>query len=89
MNDQDFLKKFSPIITNEIARIDKLVHELLDFAKPSPAMLSPTNITHILDNTLDFLSNDFIKIRSTSLKIIKPAMIWPSTSMPINSGKPF
>lgn len=61
ITDQEFLKKFSPIINQEITRIDKLVHELLDFAKPSPVHLKPTNINRLIDSTLEFLSNDLFK----------------------------
>ena len=68
IDDKEFLKKFSTIIDHEVTRIDKLVHELLDFAKPSPADLKPNNIHHLLNNTIDLLSNDFIKNKINVLK---------------------
>lgn len=61
MNDKEFLEKFAPIINNEVNRIDSLVHELLDFAKPAPLQLKPTEVHTLLDNTLEFLSNDLLK----------------------------
>ncbi len=61
INDKEFLKKFTPIICHEVDRIDSLVHELLDFAKPAPLQLRRTQIQTLLDNTLEFLSNDCIK----------------------------
>jgi signal transduction histidine kinase len=68
LDDKEFLKKFSPIIAQEVARIDKLVHELLDFAKPSPVILKATNVHNIVNDTLEYLSNNFIK---TNISIIK------------------
>lgn len=62
-DDKEFIKKFSPIINQEISRIDGLVHELLDFAKPSPVDLKPANVNALLDSTLEFLNNDLIKNR--------------------------
>ena len=61
MDDKEFLKKFQPMIAHEIDRIDALVHELLDFAKPAPLQIKPTPIHPLLDQTLEILSNDFLK----------------------------
>ncbi len=61
LEDKEFLLKFSRIINNEVNRIDTLVQELLDYAKPAPLHLKPTNLHQVLDNTFDFLNNDFIK----------------------------
>lgn len=61
IDDREFLRKFSPIITQEISRIDKLVNELLEFAKPTPAILKNNNIHNIIDATLDLLSNNLIR----------------------------
>jgi signal transduction histidine kinase len=61
INDQAFLEKFGPMISQEINRIDNLVHELLDFARPANPILKPVNIHYLLDSTLELLSNDYIK----------------------------
>ncbi|MDO8675573.1 MAG: ATP-binding protein [Candidatus Omnitrophota bacterium] len=61
MDDKEFLKKFQPMIAHEIDRINALVHELLDFAKPAPLQIKPTPIHALLDQTLEILSNDFLK----------------------------
>lgn len=61
IKDQQFLEKFSPIISNEVNRIDALVHELLNFAKPAPVQLKATNVHSLLDNVLDFLNTKFTK----------------------------
>ena len=60
-NDPEFLNKFTKIVGKEVNRIDELVHRLLDFAKPSPLQLKDIDIHHLIDETLEFLNNDFIK----------------------------
>jgi signal transduction histidine kinase len=61
--DKDFVDKYSQIVSKEVNRIDSLVHQLLDFSKPSPLKLEEVDIHKLLDETLDLLSNDFIKHR--------------------------
>jgi len=60
-NDPEFLDKFSKIVSGEVGRIDSLVHQLLDFAKPSLPKLIPVNIHTLLEETLSFLNNQLIK----------------------------
>ena len=67
-SDPEFLDKFSKIVGHEVDRIDDLVHQLLDFAKPSPPQPVNTDIHKLIDETLDFLNNNFIK---QSIKISK------------------
>jgi len=59
--DDDLLKKFSGIAVQEVDKIDNLVHQLLDFSKPAPLQLKEANIHRVIDDTLDFLSSQFIK----------------------------
>ena len=61
INDKEFLLKFSSIISKEVNRIDLLVHELLDFAKPNSPELKLTRIHDLINSNLDFLTNDLIK----------------------------
>ncbi len=60
LDDKEFLLKFSKIVGSEVDRIDSLVTQLLEFAKPSPVQLQKTNINKLIQETLDFLSNKFI-----------------------------
>ncbi|HPB69086.1 MAG TPA: ATP-binding protein, partial [Candidatus Omnitrophota bacterium] len=60
-NDPQFLDKFARIVSKEVGRIDNLVNQLLDFAKPVPLNLKNTAIEHLIEDTLIFLNNDFIK----------------------------
>lgn len=68
LEDKAFLRKFAPMIAQEVERIDNLVHELLDFAKPANPILKPVNIHHLIDSTIEFLSNDCLRYQ---IKIYK------------------
>ncbi|MFH1824412.1 MAG: ATP-binding protein [Candidatus Firestonebacteria bacterium] len=60
-DDKEFLDKFSKIVGSEVEKIDDLVHQLLDYSKPSPLQLKKTDIHSLIDNTLELLNNQFIK----------------------------
>jgi signal transduction histidine kinase len=45
----------------DIIRIDGLVQELLNFAKPSPPQLKQVNIHQLIEQTLDLLNNEIIR----------------------------
>ena len=61
LDDKEFLLKFSKIINKEVDRIDSLVQELLNFAKPSPPQLKQINIHQLIEQTLDLLNNEIIR----------------------------
>jgi len=61
--DPEFQRKFQRIVTHEVDKIDHIVHQLLDFAKPAPPKLEAVQTSRLLDETLDFLSNDCLKRR--------------------------
>ena len=58
LDDKEFLLKFSRIINKEVDRIDSLVQELLNFAKPSPPELKEVNIHQLIAQTLELLNNE-------------------------------
>ena len=64
-NDPEFLDKFSKIVGSEVDRIDSLVHQLLEFAKPSPPVLKDTDIHQLIEDTLNLLSNQLLKHKIT------------------------
>jgi signal transduction histidine kinase len=68
LDDKEFLRKFAPLISQEVNRIDNLVHDLLDFARPADPILKPVNIQNLIDSTLELLSNDCLKF---NVKIVK------------------
>lgn len=63
LDDREFLLKFSRLVGKEVERIDGMVHELLDYSKPAPLALKKTDITKLMQDTLDTLNSQFIKNR--------------------------
>jgi signal transduction histidine kinase len=71
LDDKEFLLKFSRIINKEVDRIDSLVHDLLNFAKPAAPELKETNINQLIEKTLDILNIETLRRKiylNTSLK---------------------
>lgn len=68
LDDKEFLKKFAPILQQEVNRINSLVHDLLDYAKPAPVELKSTNIHNLIESTLEILSNELLK---RNVKVIR------------------
>ena len=59
--DPEFQKKFQRIVTQEVDKIDRIVRQLLNFAKPAPPQLQPVKVSKLLDETLDFLNSETIR----------------------------
>lgn len=59
--DPAFRDKFFKIVQSEIDRINTIVKELLEFAKPAPLQLQPVHLSQLLDETLTLLSNKLLK----------------------------
>jgi len=60
-NDPEFIAKFHTIVSASVDSINNIVKQLLNFSKPDILKLEKIQIDEILDNTLIFLSNDFVK----------------------------
>ena len=59
--DPAFREKFFRIVQAEIDRINDIVKELSDFAKPAPLELQPVRVAELVDDTLSLLSNQCLK----------------------------
>ena len=68
LDDKSFLKDFSRIVGSEVSRIDEMVNQLLDFARPSPLLLKESDICKLTEDTLRFLNSKFINHK---IKLIK------------------
>jgi len=68
IHEPDFLNKFIPLVQREVTRIDELVHQLLEYAKPTPPNMKPTSIISLINETLDFLNQQMIAQRITLKK---------------------
>jgi len=61
--DEDFVNKFSKLVPSEVERINNIIHQLLDFSKPTPPSFKNTNIHHLINDILVFFNNEFLKKR--------------------------
>ncbi len=59
--DEAFREKFFRIVQSEIDRIDTIVRELSEFAKPAPLDLKPVHPGELVEDTLALLSNQCLK----------------------------
>lgn len=62
-NDEEFISKFSRIVNHEVDRIDSIVNQLLDFAKPTQPKLENHDINQLIKETFDFLNSKFLQHR--------------------------
>ena len=60
-NDPIFMKRLHHVLTSETQRIQEVVQELLEFAKPKTPNLKPVDPGPIIKSTVDFLSGDLSK----------------------------
>lgn len=60
INDKEFINNFIPLITRDADRINELIHDLLDYAKPSTPELKSTDIHKLIDSVLDALSAQIV-----------------------------
>jgi len=60
-DDPDFRQKFFRIVTAEVHRINDLVMELSDFAKPADPQLEQVPLAELLEDTVSLLSNQLLK----------------------------
>ncbi|MFH0925615.1 MAG: ATP-binding protein [bacterium] len=67
-NDKEFINKFTRIVNPEIEKINTLVRQLLDFAKPKPIELKECDLPKLLDETLDLL---FDIIMENKIEVIR------------------
>ena len=67
-NDPQFLEDFQRIVGSEISRINDLTNNLLEFAKPSPLQLQPTNINALLERSLTLLHHQLVQNKINIIK---------------------
>ncbi len=59
--DDAFRAKFCRIVSGEVERINLIVQQLLEFAKPMPPKLQPLQVPRLLDETLEFLNSELLQ----------------------------
>lgn len=70
--DPTFRDKFKRIVGTEVEKINSIVGQLLDFAKPKSLSLKEIDIHILIDDTLSLLSNAFIKRKINVVKEYAP-----------------
>lgn len=60
-DDPEFRKKFKRIVGGEVERINLIVQQLLEFAKPVPPKLASVSLPTLIDGTLEFLNNELMQ----------------------------
>ena len=61
LDDKEFLLKFSNLVGHDVDRINELVHQLLEYAKPTPPEFKEVKFNKILEETIETLSSHFIR----------------------------
>lgn len=59
--DPAFREKFFRIVQSEIDRINSIVKELSDFAKPAPLSMRPVQLAQLIEDTITLLSDQCLK----------------------------
>lgn len=60
-DEPTFRAKFQKIVGGEVERINLIVQQLLNFAKPAPAQIIPLDVQKLLDETLELLNNELVQ----------------------------
>ncbi len=71
--DPEFREKFKRIVGGEVERMNLIVQQLLEFAKPSPPKLVPVEVPRLLDDTLELLNNDLLQRKVRIIRSYAPA----------------
>ncbi|MBL7073578.1 MAG: hypothetical protein ISS33_07440 [Candidatus Omnitrophica bacterium] len=71
-NDPAFMQKFQKIVGMEVDKINNIVKQLLEFAKPSELKIRKTDVNSLLNETSDLLNSDFLKADITLTKNYMP-----------------
>ena len=67
-DDPDFRATFGPLLNDEVGRIDQLVGQLLDFARPVKPSLAPVSLHAVLDAALQLTAQ---QIKSRRLTLVR------------------
>ncbi len=66
-HDAEFRQKFNTLIPKEVERIEKVINQLLNLAKPRQVDLKPVNVCALIDSTLTLLQDSFA-LKKISIK---------------------
>lgn len=66
--DPDFRDTFSILLGEEVSRIDRIVNQLLRFARPAKPSLTPIGLHSVVDNTLNLVKQ---QMRQHNISVIR------------------
>ena len=66
--DAEFRDRFKRIVVDEVDRVNNIVKQLLEFAKPREPELSRVSINTVLDETIELLNSNLL---SHSIRVVK------------------
>jgi nitrogen-specific signal transduction histidine kinase len=67
-DDHEFRAKFTQIVPPEVERLNRIVNDLVSFAKPSKLTMEPAQINEILDKTVRLSEISFKKMNVKTIK---------------------
>lgn len=67
-DDPDFREKFARIVGQEVGKINELVQQLLDFAKPREPQKQPVRASRLIDETVEFLQGSLVNKHVTIVR---------------------
>ncbi len=69
-NDAEFRQDFSSLVGSEIARIERIVNELLAFARPAPLMIEPVRMNEIVDGAVRLVGPQASRLNVSVRKVL-------------------
>jgi len=67
-NDPEFQERYNQVVPQELERVENILHELLDFSRPSKEVNQPVEIVKIIEEILLFMENEISK---NKVRVIK------------------
>lgn len=67
-HDEEFRESFATLVGSEVARIDRIVNQLLRFARPAKAHLLPMHLHEVLDRSLALMEQP---LRNKNIEMVK------------------
>ncbi len=71
-DDPEFRVKFARIVRQEVQRMNGLLQQLLEFAKPTPPARRPMRLAPVIDETVEFLHGTFVQKQVQIVRAYSP-----------------
>lgn len=71
-DDPQFRDRFAKIMTQEVDKMNALIHRLLEFARPAEPQLKPVSLKYIIEEILELLHGTLLKNQIQTQTIFDP-----------------